>query len=189
MALLVRLAKAALGSVVALAGATAAISTALYIVLPKLEPRDKLGAELTHLAVAQNVGYREYEYQTGFPVDKERWGDFGVMVWVHANLAGYEDRKYSVRVRAYDAKSLEVIEPTDIHVTFATCEMRSPDAREDGVAWRCWLTMPPPGIEYFVRAELVDNGNLEELEESEITYANLLYFQDSKAVTVVEPEA
>lgn len=192
----VRFAKGVFGSIVALAGATAAISTALFIVIPQLEPREKLGAELTRVALSQNVDYVSYQSATSPTGDVPDVRETdpvkpGVMVWVHANISGYKDRSYVVHVTPYDAQTLEELRPSgpttpNSSTTTATCDYKSPAAQEDGVVWRCWLVMPDAGTKYFVRAELFDRGPTSALKEGPITYSNMLDFRDTSSVTAVQ---
>jgi hypothetical protein len=182
--------KALFAAVVALAGAVTAIAAALYIVAPELKPREKLGAELDRIAVAQGVSYDQYlsdqgrEPQPGESVPTEP----GVAVLVHAKLFGFEDRSYAVTVVAYDAETLTAIHPKQEGEFESTCEGESPKADEDAVAWRCWMIAPPVGAKYFVRAELYDHGPIKDLKPGTVDSGDLLDFLDSPEVASAHAE-
>ncbi|MBF4461023.1 MULTISPECIES: hypothetical protein [unclassified Rathayibacter] len=187
--------KALLGAVVALAGAITAVAAALFIVAPQLAPREKLGAELDRIAIAQGVHYGEYEGVQGIvpAADEEKSNppERGLVVIVHAKLYGFEDRSYSLAVTAYDATThIRVPLPMTEGDFSATCDNKSPAADEDGVAWRCWLIAPPRGVEYFLRAELLDSGPTQELKPGPVKGSReLLDFIDSEVLTSAGPDS
>jgi hypothetical protein len=154
--------KAILGTIVAIAGAIASISTALYIVAPQYAPREKLGAELDRISIAQGVPYEVFDRWAGFgeeSLPNKNSTEDGLEVLIHAKVSGFENRSYSVRVDLYDAGTNARISPAITSGTLASaCDSSSPSAKEDSVAFRCWLVAPPKGTQYFVRAELHDLG-------------------------------
>lgn len=154
--------KALLGGVVAIAAAITSISAALYIVLPDYAPREKLGAQVDRISVAQGVPYDVFKLGQGYDEESYQLDDpkqDGLQVLVHATVSGYKSNLYSVRVDLYDAETYLRISPEIVSGTLASeCEARSPSAQEDSVAFRCWLVAPPEGTKYIVRAELHDAG-------------------------------
>jgi hypothetical protein len=130
-----------------------------------LAPREKLGAELDRVGVEQGVSFAEYLALVAgeYPDDEAPSpGDFagnGIAVLVHAKLTGFEDRSYSVHVFTYDAESSIRIYPDEQPgLLLRVCDYKSPQAREDSVAWICWMAAPPEGVEFFVRAHLYEVG-------------------------------
>lgn len=179
--------KALLGGAVALAGAITAIAAALYIVAPQLAPRAKLGAELNRVAVEQAVDYEAYREQLKNAPNVEPSSQNGVAVLVRAGLTGFEDRSYSVEVDAYNADNSIRIYPDESSNGFSsTCEAKSPKAREDSVAWICWLVAPPEGTKFFVRAQLYEYGSTEDFGEGNTEQRReLLDFYDSAEMVSV----
>ncbi|MDZ4351783.1 MAG: hypothetical protein U1B81_04070 [Arthrobacter sp.] len=168
-----------LGTVVSL---VAALVGATYLIAPELKPRDKLGATLDRIGIEQSVEHASYEEKkrrddTSSP-EKET-SPRGIEVLVHASLNGFSDRFYSLRIRLLESESLK-----EIGLDRSSCEVRSPKANEEGVAWRCWASSPPPGTPYIVRAEIFDDGQYvgPEYEERDNV---LLDFLDSPAFTAL----
>lgn len=191
--------KAVFAGVVALAAAVSAIAAALYIVAPQLGPREKLGAEIDRIAIAQGVDYVEYtvaEQENGAPLDdapripdRPNPTELGIVVLVHAKLSGFEDRSYSVRISAFDAATHKTFPspPVDGKVV-GSCDDQSPEADEDGIVWRCWLISPPRDAKYFVRVELMDYGPTKELRAGPIASMELIDFRDSETLVSLGPE-
>jgi hypothetical protein len=178
--------KALLGTIVAMATAITSISAALYIVAPQYAPREKLGAELDRISIAQGVPYEFFNRGAGVgggsPPIEDPTQD-GLEVLMHARLSGFENRTYSVRIDIYDAETNARIGPVAKSETLASeCDSSSPGAREDSVAFRCWLVAPPKGIQYFIRAELHDLGQTAFLDfAGPDAPTTLLDFIDSKS--------
>lgn len=181
----------AIGFTSALAGATTAIIAALYLVAPQLAPREKLGAELDRVSIAQGVHFDSFKAETS-PGSKPAVDDppeNGVVGLVHANLSGFKDRSYGINVTAYASGSNGPVAMKKSEGGFnASCDSRSPRADEDGVAWRCWMVAPPRGVKYFVRAELSDSGLTRDLRSGPVTRSwALLDFLDSAEFTSLGP--
>ena len=121
-----------------IAAAMVAIMAALYIIAPHLKPREKLGADLDHVAVTQDVDFNEYQSMDG-QRDDEPSGSSppGVLVVAHATLKGYEDRNYLVCVTIMDADTMWTVSPPAGEMSLASCELKSPHALEEGVIWHC----------------------------------------------------
>jgi hypothetical protein len=160
----------------------------VYLVAPQLKAREKLGASLDRVSLAQNVPYAQYKAGLGESGSSEREpGGDRVAVSVHASLIGFRNRSYSVSVSLYDAETRVQMFTGEKEPFSATCEDKSPKANEDGVTWRCWIVAPPPGTKYFVRAELFDNGLTRNLHPGPVSSLDLLDFLDSAAITAVAP--
>lgn len=162
----------------AVASLVAALVGATYLIAPELKPRDKLGATLDRIGIEQGVDYGSYEDKLGAPSSHGNESTpRGIEVLVHASLYGFSDRFYSLRITLLESESLKRID-----VAHSTCQLRSPKANEEGVAWRCWASSPPPGTPYIVRAEIFDDGQYlgQKYEERDNV---LLDFLDSPAFT------
>ncbi len=138
----------------AVASLVAALVGATYLIAPELKPRDKLGATLDRIGIEQRVDYGSYDKMSreGSPSPEKETGPHKVEVLVHASLNGFSDRFYSVKITLLESESFK-----EIDVPLSSCEVRSPKANEEGVAWRCWASSPPPGTPYIVRAEIFDD--------------------------------
>ena len=143
--------------VVATAGAVSVVAAALYILFPGAIPRQKLGAELDRVVVQQGVSLSRYNAEMGRTATKDEVDTPGIVVLVHAKLLGFEDRGYVANVFALDAETHQDLFPPN-DVPAAICGIKSPEADEDAVAWRCWLIAPPSGKKFMVRVELTDLG-------------------------------
>jgi hypothetical protein len=164
--------------VVALVGAT-------YLIAPDLKPRDKLGAALDRIGIEQGVDYRSYEAaldHDGSSAPQSEVTPRGIEILVHASLYGFSDRFYSVRITLMESNSHK-----EIPVDLSSCEVRSPKANEDGVAWRCWASSPSAGTSYIVRAEIFDDGKYEGQKEDVVRGNVLLDFLDSPEFTALPP--
>lgn len=160
----------------AVASLVAALVGATYLVAPDLKPREKLGATLDRIGIEQGVEHTSYEARMSRDVSSPRPANSpqGIEVLVHASLYGFSDRFYSVQVSLLEPDSLKRISSE-----FSTCEVRSPKANEDGVTWRCWISSPPPGTPFIVRAELSDDGKYEGPRDEGTPDNLLLDFLDS----------
>jgi hypothetical protein len=149
-----------------------------------LKPREKLGADLDHVAVTQDVDFNEYQSMDGRQSDDAPSGTSppGVLVVAHATLHGYEDRHYLVCVTVMDADTMWTIPPPAGEVSLASCELKSPHASEEGVIWHCWITAPKAGAHYIVRAKLYDSGKTEDLSRP-TDESQLLDFMDTGVLT------
>ena len=168
---------------------TVSVFVSLDTLLPDLQPREKLGATIDHVAVEHGVDYGEYERRMGYTgngeVGREVAPGPGNMVFVRVSLAGFRDRSYSMSVVLIDTHGRQALaSPPEGVKTVGTCENLSPSANEEGISWRCWHLSLPAGTPYRIRVELYDAGVTNEIKEGPIEhYRVLLDFQETDVLT------
>lgn len=160
------------GFILALAGIVTAVVTAVHLVAPELRPKEQLGATVEKIAITQDAAYVD----DGVKLDPQMPG---IEVLVRAQLMAYQDRSYSVRLELHEAETMRRLD-----AVYSTCPLLSPTANEETATWKCWITAPPPGTEYFARAILSDDGLTEDLGKDGNGREVILDFLDGPVLTV-----
>lgn len=179
------IATAALTFVGLVAGTIVGVYTAIYLIAPDLQPKEKLGASISDISIENAVPLYRYLRVMGETADPNEEPERpGAMVFVSATIVGFTDRSYSMSVSAIDAinhvQPEPGIESSELRYV-STCETLPISANEDVVSWRCWIdgsALPPD--KYIIRAELYDAGPTKELASGELTgKQHLLHFLES----------
>lgn len=169
-----------------------ALYGAFYLVVPRLEPRERLGASITSIVVEQDVPFVDYAalLHAG-DLEVETYDTSGSMIFVSASIAGFTDRSYAIAIDVLEGGTNSKITGSRLRELhrgvdgpFNTCETRTIAAEEDNVAWRCWVVDDVLPQQYSIVAKLYDAGvRQQQPDEFTLDTTSLMHFMQSTTLT------
>jgi hypothetical protein len=154
---------------------------ALYLINPSLQPRESLGASIDQVSVMQAVSYSEHMAKQGKSANpnNENPKGLGISLYFHVSLKGYEQRYYTAYAEVYDPTTHRQLDIVNDESFVVRCGDRIPRTKEQSLIFGCWITSPPPGTKYAIRALLYDFGKRENLLSGKPIDGDLLAFAES----------